>query len=227
MHAKSLMSKRVYKFLSAENALDDLEKRRMKISRIKELNDPFDLASVDTTLPEIRDALENLVKSAIMEAHGLLCFSRNWDNILLWSHYGCCHTGLCLGFDIPGTQPDEDDSMEVSYQPSLLKVRCVADINVELVQRLLRTKYEVWSYEQEMRWFVPLDNPPDEKGWRSFANNLDLKEVIVGCNCSREDSRKARQVLQSYGHTVELSWLGLSNSAFSLVRMTSPPDWQA
>jgi hypothetical protein len=34
---------RLYHFLSATNALDDLTRRRIKLSQIDDLNDPFEL----------------------------------------------------------------------------------------------------------------------------------------------------------------------------------------
>ena len=143
---------------------------------------------------------------------------------MLWSHYGCCHTGICLGFDIPDTQPDGEHELEVWYQPNLLRVQS-KDVNWEFADRLLRTKYEVWSYEQELRVFVQLNDPPDEKGmnWFYFGEHLDLKEVIVGAQCSPEDARKVTQVRQRYRDTVEFSWACLKKDAFSLIRMTSPP----
>jgi hypothetical protein len=220
------MSKRVYKFLSAHNALDDLERRKIKISTIDELNDPFDLAAGDTTHPEIDDALSKFIPW-FRKAKGLLCFCRNWDNILLWSHYAHCHTGICLGFDIPDTQPDGGFDLEVSYQPNLLQVQGATDVNWDFANRLLRTKYEIWSYEQELRIFVQLDDPPDGKGmnWFNFGSDLELKEVIVGCQCSPENARKVTQVCQCYGESVELSWACLKKDAFSLLRSTSPPQW--
>ena len=94
--------------------------------------------------------------------NGLLCFSRNWDNLLMWSHYGASHTGLCLGFDIPDEEGGYD--MEVRYQPNVLKIRMPDDVNFDLVNRLLRPKHESWSYEQESRVFVKLNDRPTRKG---------------------------------------------------------------
>src|ERR1700731_4449263 len=94
------MAKRVYKFISAQYGLSALQNRRLKLSTIDDLNDPFDLCSIDTTNPVIEHALEAHIKH-FRQSKGLLCFSRNWDNLLLWSHYAASHTGLCLGFDIP------------------------------------------------------------------------------------------------------------------------------
>ena len=37
------MSKRVYKFLSAQHGINNLRDRRLKLATIDDLNDPFDL----------------------------------------------------------------------------------------------------------------------------------------------------------------------------------------
>jgi hypothetical protein len=220
------MGNRVYKFLSADNALDDLNRGKIKISTIDELNDPFDLSAVDTTDPAIDSALTELIRR-FRKSRGLLCFSRNWDNILLWSHYGCCHTGICLGFDIADTRTGGEYDVEVSYQPNLLDVRRPEDVDWEFADRLLRTEYEVWSYEQELRVFVSLEDPPDDKGmnWFYFGKDLDLKEVIVGAQCSPEAARKVTRVRERYGDAVEISWACLKKDALSLIRMPSPPPW--
>jgi len=47
------MPKRLYKFTKAEFGLLALQHRRLKISTIDDLNDPFDLYSVDTTDPGV------------------------------------------------------------------------------------------------------------------------------------------------------------------------------
>jgi hypothetical protein len=94
------MSKRVYKFTSARYGTSNLQNRRLKLSTIDDLNDPFDLCPLDTTDPAIEVAV-NAVIGNFRRTTAILCFSRNWDNLLLWSHYGASHTGICLGFDIP------------------------------------------------------------------------------------------------------------------------------
>ncbi|MBZ5596607.1 MAG: DUF2971 domain-containing protein [Acidobacteriia bacterium] len=220
------MGKRVYKFLKAEHGRSSLKNRRLKVSTIDDLNDPFDLCSIDTTDPRIEAAVEELIRS-FKGRTGLLCFSRNWDNLLLWSHYGASHTGVCLGFNIPDDQPDRGFDMDVRYQPNLLRVGCPEDVNYDLANRLLRTKHECWSYEQEVRMFVSLKDPPDENGlsWFNFGRDLILKEVIVGAQCEPSDNRALTDILEVYGNTVECTWSSMRKDAFLLVRLNSPPSW--
>jgi hypothetical protein len=206
------MTKRVYKFISAQYGVSNLRDHHLKLSTIDELNDPFDLCPVDTTDPEIRYAIENL-GVWFRQTSAILCFSRNWDNLLLWSHYGACHAGICLG---------------VLYQPNVLKMR-KEEVNLSFVDRLLRTKHESWSYEQEVRMFVKVNDPPDEKGllWMDFGPNLELKEVIIGSQCKPENSDAVVEALKPYGHSVKCWWAGMRQDSFLLVRLEGAPWWHA
>jgi hypothetical protein len=116
--------------------------------------------------------------------------------------------------------------MEVRYQPSVLPYRGPADINYDLVNRLLRTKHESWSYEQESRLFVQINDPPDEKGlhWYHFGPHLQLKEVIVGLQCEPADVKAAAEALQKYPD-ISCSWAYMRKDAFLLVRHDFPPPW--
>ena len=49
---------RVYHFIKAKYGLQDLRKRRLKIARIMELNDPFEFIGIDSPDAELRQALE-------------------------------------------------------------------------------------------------------------------------------------------------------------------------
>jgi hypothetical protein len=219
----NVMTKRVYKFLSAEHAIDNLQRKRLKIALIDGLNDPFDLASIDTTDNRIRDALDVLIND-IRQRMGLLCFSRNWDNLLMWSHYAAAHTGACLGFNIPA---DKNYDLDVRYQPNLLKIRRLEDVNLDLAGRLLHTKHESWSYEQEVRAFVGLNDPPDENGrrWKDFDDNLQLREVIIGAQCSPSISRNIVDATKPYGESVKCYWAGMRQDAFLLVLLNRTPEW--
>jgi hypothetical protein len=81
----------------------------------------------------------------------------------------------------------------VLYQPNLLQIRRPEDVNLDLVGRLFRTTHESWSYEQELRMFVQLNDPPDAKGlhWVDFGPDLVLSEIIIGAQCSPKDSKDA------------------------------------
>jgi hypothetical protein len=177
---------RVYKFLCKKFALDNLTKRRIKISEYSDMNDPFELRGVALSDPKLQSQLTHLIRSS-----GALCFSRNWRNPVLWSHYGDKHKGICLGLDIGAavevqeacyveTQQAlnadallaaaaqiETPEADVAFQETVVVERfrvpppaVVANpafSEVEkVVKALLLTKFKAWDYEDEVRILIGL-----------------------------------------------------------------------
>jgi hypothetical protein len=222
------MAKRVYKFTKSTHAIGSLKDKRLKLSTINDLNDPFDLCPLDSTDPAISNALDAVI-THFRQTAAILCFSRNWDNLLMWSHYGDSHQGVCLGFDIPDGVPGANLDTDVLYQPNVLQIRRQEDVNIDLATRLFRTKHDSWSYEQEVRMFVGLNDPPDAKGlrWVDLGPNLELKEVIVGSQCHPAVSKNIVSAAEPYGDSVKCSWAGMRHDAFLLVKLDNPPVWHS
>ena len=147
---------RVYHFLSAHHALDDLRNRRLKIARLGDIDDPFELAAATLPSPEDRRVFE-AYKREMAEKFGILCFSRNWRNPVLWSHYADRHTGMCLGFEVRDTL-----LMDIIYtetRPVLTDGNTLkpGDLSPQVAERLLSTRFRDWSYEDEVRVFLRLE----------------------------------------------------------------------
>ncbi len=90
---------RVFHFRDEKNGLKSLKERRLKITRIMELNDPFEFLGAELSNLDFRKAI-NATKNQISKTTGILCFSKNWRNPVQWSHYAKEHKGICMGFDI-------------------------------------------------------------------------------------------------------------------------------
>ncbi len=91
---------RLFHLLPANWAVDDLVRKRLKISFLEDLNDPFEFFSLDTTDPIMHEALIRTRKD-LAQQYGVLCFSRSWANPVFWSHYADKHKGIALGFEVP------------------------------------------------------------------------------------------------------------------------------
>jgi hypothetical protein len=77
---------RVYKFLSKKWALDALRNRRLKIARLDELNDPFDLSPFDTST-HLANLMMTLTLNDMAKRFGFVCFSARWTDPVIWAHY--------------------------------------------------------------------------------------------------------------------------------------------
>lgn len=182
------MKIRLYNLASSKYALQNIERRRVKISRIEDLNDPFELLPANLRDPGERKLFRQFKRSFDRE-HGIHCFSRSWTNPVLWSHYADKHAGICLGFDV-----DARCAFPVSYVDSLRQFDFAAidaaqngrlDFAQEEVRKLISTKFRHWEYEDEMRVFVELDHSEAQDGlyFSDFGPQLQLREVIVGARC--------------------------------------------
>lgn len=208
---------RVYHLLSAENGLSDISLRRIRISRIRDLNDPFELLAVRADGKELRKALRSWADE-FNQGNGLLCFSKTWHNPVLWSHYASKHRGICLGFDVAdgllqGVQYTKD-RLSIPYVENKPEVR----LNEAFVRDLLRTKYEHWAYEEEVRAFVGLDHSTAESGsyFYPFDAAIALKEVILGPMCELPIDR-IRELVHSTYEYVSVVKARLAFKWFSVV----------
>jgi Protein of unknown function (DUF2971) len=173
---------RVFYLTDAQYGISNIALRRIKVSRFSELNDPFELLGVNLSDKTKRAAFRK-TKEELDRKTGLICFSRSWKNPVLWGHYAKKHTGIALGFDVPDTL-----LVSVIYSKRLLD----ADLYLKsgkpskgLVERLIKTKFYDWKYENEMRLFVGLDHESSEGGryFAPFSDELRLAEVILGPKC--------------------------------------------
>ena len=181
---------RLYHFTPLQFALSGLALRRLKIARIADLNDPFELLAADLLDPELRAAFQK-VKEHTHANNGMLCFSKNWKNPLLWSHYADKHRGVCFGFDV-----QSDVASEIEYSEDRIKISGPSfengdEASLDIMSRLLRTKFAGWKYEQEVRVNVKLDHSTSESGlyFYDFGPALPLREVILGVLCDAPTER--------------------------------------
>jgi hypothetical protein len=194
---------RVFHFLNEEFGIKDLREKRLKISEIMSLNDPFEFLSVDLSDLVFRKAMKK-TKSQLAKTNGLICFSANWKNPVQWSHYANNHKGICLGFDVA-----DHLLTPVNYVEKRLSFE--NPINEEDMLQIFSTKFNHWIYEEEYRVFTELS--VKEKGlfYIDFSDDLVLKQVIIGalslitkkqildaCGSNKVDIFKARAAFKTF-----------------------------
>jgi hypothetical protein len=209
---------KLYHFLTTENAISDLALKRIKVSRLKQLNDPFELLAVDTLNPLDKAALEAF-KTRMNDAYGIICFSNDWNNPLLWGHYARAHTGIALGFEI-----SDDLLIKVNYTNERAKIqfdpnsRTVVD-GQKTINRLLSTKFKDWSYENESRVFTDLD-PNSKEGenyFSYFSEKIKLEDIVLGMECPLSISHVKRFVSDTYEGKVRVLKAGMHRRLFKII----------
>lgn len=216
---------RVYHFICANYGLDNLRKRRVKIATLNELNDPFELFGVNLGNESLRRAFQ-VMKKELSQNRGLLCFSRDWCNPVLWSHYADRHRGLCLAFDIPDKHLGPVNYSRKRLVVDIENFRNPRQLLPDVATRLMFTKYSHWRYENEVRCFVTLEEKDSETGlyFADFSENLRLVGVIVGAESSitRGELSGALGELQA---SVETFKTRLAFRTFRVVRQRNAKFW--
>lgn len=202
---------RLYYFTSQSHGLASIRDQRLKISRFKELNDPFDFIGIATKSPAERQAVKK-IRDRVGSKGGVICMSKNWSEPLLWGHYADKHKGICLSFQV-----DEKLWEEVKYvdeRPSLehYGVSDIDSLTSAHLKEISLTKFTKWSYEKEWRRFVTLGQSDfvDTNHFLSFGPRMELEGVMFG-----ERSTVTKEQIKGIAHSFPKIKMGFARAAFS------------
>jgi hypothetical protein len=153
----------------------------IRVSTLDTLNDPFELMPYlrHRNNKEIEQYMN--IRKQISGIYGLLCFSKTWEEPLLWSHYADKHKGVALGFEISNF-----NIFDVKYDqnPIRKQIELTNDLgtNKNLFLELAQTKYKKWDYEEESRILIKLKNCTKIDGhyFIGFGDSLKVKEIKLG-----------------------------------------------
>lgn len=216
---------RLYNFSGVKFGLENVKMRRLKISRLMQLNDPFEMAGIDFANKELRRGFQKL-KEFYAERLGLICLSRSYKNPVQWAHYAEQHKGVCLGFDVQTSL-----CSPVEYVLERLSLHTFVEQGEMDMQRLLmalwRTKFSHWSYEEEVRVMLMLDNFPSEGDFHfhPMDERLKLRQVIVGCE-SKFSRSQVHDALGGGCEDVEVFKVRPAFKTFKLVRNRNSKLWE-
>lgn len=129
------------------------------------------------------DRVEKVLYDTLLQARskmGVSCFSRLFDQQLMWSHYSNKHTGICIGYEI---NPFVKDYfiIPVNYQKNLKKINYFEE-RIECIKNWLTQKSEDWSYEQEVRLIS------FETNGIVAISKESIKEVYLGCRVKNKQA---------------------------------------
>ncbi len=221
-------SNRLYHYMKAKYAVQTIETDRLKVTRLAELNDPFDLTTAiegvpDGTTEEKIHKLENLPIDTLNAFCAMLCFSTTISDPALWTHYADGHSGVALAFErLTRESPDQllPDVFEVSYtdsdgRPQVLRPSVdVGEWREMPSERKLgkalatfERKAFSWHYEKEVRVFCLLAAciPANGMYWcRVNTPQFKLVQVVPGIRCQISDDYFRKSLITSGFTDVEV-----------------------
>ena len=204
---------------SKKYALENIEESILFFNVASNFNDPFDMnpstkltedkanelkKEILDIYPHYKVYIQKLSKNYIKKMldirviggmlnnrYAVTCFTKNPRNILMWSHYGDKHRGICLGYNIDSTISREvlnnfirkSNSTEYSDFFVAVKETEYSQSRPKLTQDdFVNIKSLEWGYEDEVRLVMrcPLDGK--FPGTVSY-DPVFLKEIIFGAMC--------------------------------------------
>jgi hypothetical protein len=204
MNAAAPSSILLYRFLDAAAALKTIEERRFRISRLRDLNDPFEWRfGYKGIKPEVEPKFSAWLDSIIEKQNklfGLICFSDTAKEPVLWSHYADKHHGVALEVDYLNN-PEHLIQMHYTSERLVIDAEKISefqsdesyrkDYMLPMLLKMIRQKSPGWASEREYRVHFDLLNEIDlqTSGGFYFKRIPDsfLMRVILGWKCPLEE----------------------------------------
>ena len=193
----------------AENGIEDFNSRKSLQPLLEDMaktvvindfnNIHYHATDPDYTCsPEEAEAgiLTSYISSELQEHYskGVSCFSKNGENMLMWSHYGDEHKGVCIGYS-KNRKPTPDLRPVIYGKHNVIKTSSLYSAFVknnetekEMIENeILLRKHSAWKYEKEYRLLsrIGLEDSP-----------LFLEEIIFGLRCPYEIRHTIMRMLE-------------------------------
>ena len=173
-------------------------------------------------LPQMNAELQDEFFDTLSNKNGILCFSADPVQHLMWSHYAESHTGFLIEFD--SKHDFLGYAIKVDYMPGKVVYDPTIGPNDAAIEEIVRTKSIHWKYEEEYRVIIPLQlttldttkTPP----WHMFPiDPASVKSVTFGCRTTDALKNQITNVLAAphWQHVAKYQ-ISLSRDTFSMVR---------
>jgi hypothetical protein len=178
--------------------------------------------ALKAALPQMNAQLQDEFFDTLSTKNGILCFSADPVQHLMWSHYAESHAGFLIEFD------SKHDFLTYAHKVDYRANKAVYDPTIgpndAAIEEIVRTKSLHWKYEDEYRVIIPLEattldtskTPP----WHLFEiDPASVKSVTFGCKTTDALKDHISTVLAAphWQHMTKYQ-ISLSRDAFSLVR---------
>jgi hypothetical protein len=208
----------LFRFLDSDAALKTLVAGGFRVGQQSKFNDPFEwkLGFTGMATPQEQEFAENFSSKRLQWQEtwmGILSFSKTISDPTLWSLYADKHSGVAFEVQHPW---NDDHIIKMEYPPErpildFDRLRGIYDKNekdkylLSLLDGLMRRKSPSWSFEQEYRLQIDLNDKAHccqladgRHHWQIHRGVL--KRLVLGFRCPIEEAT-ARKLLDMNGFT--------------------------
>jgi hypothetical protein len=161
----------------------------------------------------------------------ITCFSEEYNNMLLWSHYtknqyGKDHTGICIGFHVDNLLDSLANSfvsmdlhgpfLRVKYDPKRINYEVDSPDDLLPLMMWLKTKSSCWEYENEIRLVLPKWVEQLDKSIIPISKDV-ISAVYLGVNVSKDDEIRIRETCSLKLPYAKLFRMHLSDIDYALL----------
>lgn len=146
------------------------------IPSLSMLNDPFELM--------VNEQHPILMKNDI----GVLSFTSNEGNILMWSHYSGSHTGAAIKFKVSEKSIQNEIFKKVHYVQKFEELNFFDDRSL--------VKSANWAYENEYRVIMGYNSKFESLP----ALGLTIEGVVLGSNCDERIYNQIKEICLAYNY---------------------------
>lgn len=189
----------------------------------------------DKSFDELQKKYTNDIILKVREARNnslISCFCKRYDSILMWSHYGDKHKGICIEYDRP-----KKDFYDVKYS----KKRCIfnleettrrflgymlsneqVDINdenlIKCISKPFIVKSKEWKYEEEVRCILSSNSEGVSKNedLNIYMMPTKITKIYIGCKIDEFSSEYKKLLQLTTSKNIEMINLVENNQLFSL-----------
>ena len=217
MNAETPKTIQLYRFLDADAGLKTIKSRHFRISRLHNLNDPFEWRFGYTRHNPEQETILAPWRESVFESQnkvrGIICFSATSKEPVLWSHYADKHRGMAFEVDCIN---DSSLLKKISYPSKRVAIDIPTfarlqhdEVNLKkylnpMMEQMIQQKSPSWAYEKEYRFNVEFEkvaNLQFSEGHYALPIPDDfLTRVILGWKCQLEE-RDILEALHAVGLT--------------------------
>lgn len=163
---------------------------------------------------EFREEYELFQQNKFKEDFGVLCLTSSPDNLLMWSHYGKSHTGLCVGLDISIlVELEVFSTFGPVHYTNIYPNISPQEYDLNGVYKQLFYKSLDWSYENEYR--VVLRGGAGKT--IPFPTEM-ITEIFMGTSISKTNKNLIKELRNNKFPTAKLIQMELGKGEFKLVQ---------
>lgn len=230
--------RKIYAQLKLPRTLKDAEKN-IRVKNVRNKIKPFleemakatvidDLnrMNYESTNPDYAGTIEEIeigiltasIYSELREHYskGVFCFSKSGNNMLMWSHYGDEHKGICIGYS-NDRKPTPDIKPVIYGKHGVIKtsslynafVKNYKDEQTTIENEILLKKNSAWKYEKEYRLI-------SNSGLQDSP--LMLEEITFGLRCPSEVRHAIIRMMEGRRPEIKYYEMTLKNKSSSLIK---------